>query len=60
MQLPHIPNEFKALAQQLLAIGYQAGFGASGETIHADNHSAENIEEDAAEFAVTIMNGDWA
>ncbi len=60
MQLPVIPDEFKQLAQQLLAIGYSAGFSASGETIHAENHSAENISEDAAEFAVAALNGDWA
>lgn len=60
MQLPVIPDEFKELAQQLLAIGYTAGFSASGETIHADNHSAENIQEDAEEFAVLALNGNWA
>lgn len=60
MQLPVIPDEFKALAQQLLAIGYSAGFSASGETIHGDNHNAQNITDDAAEFAVAVLNGDWA
>lgn len=59
-KLPVIPREFKALAQQLLVIGYKAGFAASGEAIHADNHSEQNVAEDAAEFAVAVLNGDWA
>lgn len=60
MQLPVIPEEFKNLAHQLLAIGYIAGFSASGETSHAENHSAQNIKEDAEDFAVVALNGDWA
>lgn len=60
MQLPVIPEEFKTLAHQLVAIGYIAGFSASGETIQAENHSAQNIKEDAEEFTVIALNGDWA
>jgi hypothetical protein len=59
MKLPTIPDEFKPLAQQLLAIGYKAGFSESGETIHGDNHSADKVEDDAVEFSVAALNGNW-